>query len=304
MDYKIDCVELKINDYSEQYGKFVFESLEYGQGITLGNLIRRILLSELTGIAIVAIRIAGVNNEFSSIPGVREDILEIILNLKQIILKGNIDKTVLGRLKVQGPLVITANLIQVPEITIVNPNQYIATISDNSIIEIEFKIEKGKNYQLSDLKTLDDPIDFLQIDAIFNPITKVAYEIEQIDIYSKLSKERLILEIWTNGSISPSEALFFSGNTIQKLTQPLINNNFQDIRNELSEKKKKLNEVPIEELVLSARAYNGLKRAQINFIGDLIKYSVKDLKEIKNFGQKSIEEVVSSLKKILDINLI
>jgi DNA-directed RNA polymerase subunit alpha len=304
MDYKIDCVELKINDYSEQYGKFVFESLEYGQGITLGNLIRRILLSELTGIAIVAIRIAGVNNEFSSIPGVREDILEIILNLKQIILKGNIDKTVLGRLKVQGPLVITANLIQVPEITIVNPNQYIATISDNSIIEIEFKIEKGKNYQLSDLRTLDDPIDFLQIDAIFNPITKIAYEIEQIDIYSKLSKERLILEIWTNGSISPSEALLFSGNIIQKLTQPLINNNFQDIRNELSEKKKKLNEVPIEELVLSARAYNGLKRAQINFIGDLIKYSVKDLKEIKNFGQKSIEEVVSSLKKILDINLI
>jgi DNA-directed RNA polymerase subunit alpha len=239
MDYKIDCVELKINDYSEQYGKFVFESLEYGQGITLGNLIRRILLSELTGIAIVAIRIAGVNNEFSSIPGVREDILEIILNLKQIILKGNIDKTVLGRLKVQGPLVITANLIQVPEITIVNPNQYIATISDNSIIEIEFKIEKGKNYQLSDLRTLDDPIDFLQIDAIFNPITKIAYEIEQIDIYSKLSKERLILEIWTNGSISPSEALLFSGNIIQKLTQPLINNNFQDIRNELSEKKKK-----------------------------------------------------------------
>lgn len=303
MSYKINCVELKTNEYFEQYGKFSFEYLQSGQGITLGNSIRRILLSELEGIAITAIRIAGINNEFSSIPGIREDILEIILNLKNIILKGNIEKSVLGRLKVQGPAIITAEYINIGEIKIINPNQYIATISDGYILEMELKIEKGKNYQLSDLKCLENPIDFLQMDAIFTPITKVAYEIEQIEIYSKPTKERLILEVWTNGSILPSEALIFSGNILQKLTQPLVHNNFQYINNELSDKEKKLNKIPIEELVLSARAYNGLKRAQINFVGDLIKYSIEDLKEIKNFGQKSIQEVISSLKKFLNINL-
>ena len=304
MIYKIDCAELKINEYKEQYGKFIFEPLEQGQGITLGNSLRRILLSDLSGIAIVAIRIAGINNEFSTIPGVREDVLEIILNLKQVILKGKIDEQpILGRLKIQGPAIVTAGLIEISEVRVVNINQYIATISDNSILEMEFKIEKGTNYSLGDLKTSNDPVDFLQIDAIFMPVRKVSYEIEQIDIYSKINKERLILQVWTNGSLSPSEAVFSAGKILQDLTQPLINNNFQSVRSEPSNKEKKLTEIPIEELVLSARAYNGLKRAQINFVGDLIKYSVEDLKEIKNFGQKSIEEVVCSLKTLLGINL-
>ena len=157
---------------------------------------------------------------------------------------------------------------------------------------------------MSDLKSLEDPIDFLQIDSIFNPVTKVIYEIKEINRFSKSIKEKLILKIWTNGSILPSEALFLSGNIIQNLTQPLILNNYQNISNKRSDKEKKLNQIPIEKLVLSARAYNGLKRAQINFVSDLIKYSLDDLKGIKNFGQKSIEEVVSSLKKILNISLL
>ena len=304
MNYKINCVELKENQYSEQYSKFIFKYLEHGQGITLANSLRRILLSEIEGIAIVAVRIAGINNEFSGIPGVKEDILEIILNLKQIVLKGNIDKPILARLKIQGPAIVTADLIDATEIKIINPSQYIATISDKSILEMEFKIEKGKNYKLSDLKSLEDPIDFLQIDSIFNPVTKVIYEIKEINRFSKSIKEKLILKIWTNGSILPSEALFLSGNIIQNLTQPLILNNYQNISNKRSDKEKKLNQIPIEKLVLSARAYNGLKRAQINFVSDLIKYSLDDLKGIKNFGQKSIEEVVSSLKKILNISLL
>jgi DNA-directed RNA polymerase subunit alpha len=304
MIYKIDCAELKINEYKEQYGKFIFEPLDQGQGITLGNSIRRVLLADLTGIAIVAIRIAGINNEFSTIPGVREDVLEIILNLKQIVLKGTIDdQAILGRLKVQGPAIITAGQIEVSDVIVINTSQYIATIADNSVVEMEFKIESGKNYRLGDSKILNDPIDFLQIDAIFMPIRKVSYEIDQIDIYSKINKERLILQLWTNGSISPSEAIFSAGKILQDLIQPVINDNFQNVRSEPSNKEKKLTEIPIEELVLSARAYNGLKRAQINFVGDLIKYSVEDLKEIKNFGQKSIEEVVSSLKTLLGINL-
>jgi len=303
MTYKIDCVELKTNEFNEQYGKFIFESLERGQSITLGNSLRRILLSDLTGLAIVALRIAGINNEFSSIPGVLEDVLEIILNIKEIVLKGSIDQPVLGRLKVDGPKIITAGLIEISQVNIVNPNHYIATISDNSVLEMEFKIESGKNYRLTDSKNINDPIDFLQIDAIFMPVRKVNYKIEQVDFYSNSYKEILILEIWTDGSISPSEALVSSGKILQTLLEPLINNNFQTVRSEPSEKEKKLTEIPIEELNLSARAYNGLKRAQINYVGDLLKYSVEDLKEIKNFGQKSIEELVLALKTLFGINL-
>ena len=303
MTYKIDCVELKTNEFNEQYGKFIFESLERGQSITLGNSLRRILLADLTGVAIVALRIAGINNEFSSIPGVLEDVLEIILNIKEIVLKGSIDQPILGRLKVDGPKIITAGLIEISQVNIVNPNHYIATISDNSVLEMEFKIESGKNYRLTDSKNVNDPIDFLQIDAIFMPVRKVNYTIEQVDFYSNSYKEILILEIWTDGSISPSEALVSSGKILQTLLEPLINNNFQTVRSEPSEKEKKLTEIPIEELNLSARAYNGLKRAQNNYVGDLLKYSVDDLKEIKNFGQKSIEELVLALKTLFGINL-
>lgn len=303
MIYKIDCVELKINDYKEHYGKFIFHSLEQGQAITLGNSIRRVLLSELSGIAITALRIAGINNEFSTIPGVREDILEIILNLKQVILKGNINEPVLGRLRIQGPAIITAAQIELPEITIVNGAQYLATISDNSMLEMEFKIEKGKNYCLNDSKSSISAGDFLQIDAIFMPIKKVAFEVEQIDIFSNINQEKLILEIWTNGSILASEALFLSGKILQNLLQPLVNDNFESVHSEPSEKEKKVTEIPIEKLGLSARAYNGLKRTQINFISDLTKYSIADLKKIKNFGQKSVEEIVSSVKSVFGINL-
>jgi DNA-directed RNA polymerase subunit alpha len=307
MIYKIDCVELKTNEYNEEYGEFIIDPLDRGEGLTLANSIRRILLSDLEGLAITGIRIAGINSEFSILPGVREDVLEIILNIKEIVLKGDIEKInqpILGRLKIQGPAIITAGLIDFSEITVVNKSHYIATISDNSLIEMEFKVEKGKNYRIIDSLKPKDPIDFLQIDSIFMPVRKVSYSIkEKIDTNLFLQKEQIVLKLWTNGSISPPEALYSVGKIFQKLIQPLVDNNFQSVRFELSDKEKKLNQIPIEQLVLSARAYNGLKRAQIHCIGDLTKYSVEDLKEIKNFGQKSIEEVVSSLKKILNITL-
>ena len=300
MNYKINWVKSEINEFLEHYGKFILEPLEVGQGITLGNSIRRVLLSDLTGLAIVAIRIAGIKSEFAAIPGVREDVLDLILNIKQIILKGKLDKIdqpIFGRLKVQGPTIVTAGLIEVNDITIVNPSQYIATICDNSLLEIEFKIEKGKNYNLNDLQNLTESSDFLQIDAIFTPIKKILYEVEKINLYL-ITKERLILQVWTDGSVSPSEVLLSTGKILYNLIEPLFIDNFQNVFSEPSDKEKELNEKPIEELELSARAYNGLKRAQINFIGELIKYSIEDLKEIKNFGQKSIDEIVSSLKKI------
>jgi DNA-directed RNA polymerase subunit alpha len=217
-------------------------------------------------------------------------------------LKGNTDtiiSPILGRLKVQGPAIITAGLISFSEVTVINKSHYIATISDNSFLEIEFKVEKGKNYLLLDSSDeRNNPKDFLLIDSIFMPIRKVNYSIQQENF-----KETIFLEIWTNGSISPSEALLSAGRFLQKLIQPLFECDFQTVRVELSEKEKKVNRTPIEKLSLSARAYNGLKRTQIHCIGDLTKYSIKELKQIKNFGKKSIQEVIYILQKTFDITL-
>ena len=300
MIYRIDCVELKTNNYNEEYGKFILYPLDWGEGLTLANALRRILLADLEGLAITAIRIAGINSEFSTIPGVHEDILEIILNIKEIVLKANniddINGPILGRLKIQGPAIVTAGLIEFSEINVVNKSHYIATISENYLFEIEFKVEKGKNYRIINFLNCNDPSDFLQIDSIFMPIRKVNFSIEQDPINCFNEQERVFLELWTNGSISPSYALFRAGKIFQKLIQPLFNDNFQTIRPTLSETKKKVHSKLIEELSLSPRAYNGLKKAKINCIGDLSKLSIKDLKQIRNFGQKSVEEITRALK--------
>ena len=307
MIYKIDCVELKTNNYNEQYGKFILYPLDWGQGLTLANSLRRILLSDLEGLAVTAIRIAGINSEFSTIPGVHEDILEIILNVKEIVLKSNnindINEPILGRLKIQGPAIITAGLIDFSQIKVVNKSHYIATLSDNYLLEMEFKVEKGKNYRIINFLNSKDHSDFLQIDSIFMPIRKVNFSIEQDPINCFNEKERVFLELWTNGSISPSYALLSAGKIFQKLIQPLFNDNFQVIRSTLSETKKKVDSKLIEELSLSPRAYNGLKKAKINYIGDLSKRSINDLKQIKNLGQKSVEEVTRALKVGFGITL-
>lgn len=307
MIYKIDCVELKTNNYNEQYGKFILYPLDWGQGLTLANSLRRILLSDLEGLAVTAIRIAGINSEFSTIPGVHEDILEIILNVKEIVLKSNnindINEPILGRLKIQGPAIITAGLIDFSQIKVVNKSHYIATLSDNYLLEMEFKVEKGKNYRIINFLNSKDPSDFLQIDSIFMPIRKVNFSIEQDPINCFNEKERVFLELWTNGSISPSSALLSAGKIFQNLVQPLLDENFQIIRSTLSETKKKVDSKLIEELSLSPRAYNGLKKAKINCIGDLSKRSINDLKQIKNLGQKSVEEVTRALKLGFSITL-
>jgi len=299
-NFKVNCVETRVNEYKEEYGQFIFEPLDLSQGITLGNSLRRILLNDLEGLAIVGIRIAGINHEFCSIPGVREDILEIILNLKEVVLKGNINEPILGKLRKQGPAIVTAGLIKFPGISVVNPNKYIATIADNSVLEIEFKVDKGKSYQLSESDSTITPIDFLSIDSIFMPVSKVNFEVEKIE---EEKKERLILELWTNGSISAENALFLAGKVFRNLLEPLNLNNFCAVPNQLKQEKKRLEDIKIEELGLSARVYNGLKRAQIHSVEELAKYSLDDLKAIKNFGNKSVQEVLKALKDVLGVNL-
>lgn len=305
----IKCLKSEKTESGMIFGQFIINSLNPGQGITIGNMLRRVLLGDLGGISITAIRIAGVRDEFSILVGVREDILEILLNLKGIVLKGNINEPQFGRLKMQGPCVITANSIHLPSnLKIINPNHYIATISTTNTVEIEFKIEYGKGYQLADQTFSDNLDEFFQTDAIFMPIQKVNFKVDQVYENSKKVSECLILDIWTNGSLLPEEAISQASKIIINLFNSIIDNSFRNKKDPSNKEDSVTNVDPytniaIEELQLSVRAYNCLKRADINTIGDLLEYSPEQLQQLKNFGRKSADEVFVTLKTKLGIIL-
>ena len=305
----IKCLRSEKIESGSSHGQFLINSLKPGQGITIGNQLRRVLLGDLGSIAISAVRIAGVNHEFSTIPGVREDILEILLNLKGIIFKSKTKNTQFGRLKIQGPIVVTADLIQVPsDLEIVNPNHYITTISTSNILEIEFKFEYGTGYKLASHIFTEDNDNFLQLDTIFMPVQKVDFNIENVYDSKNNITERVFIDIWTNGSISPAEALKSAAQIIIDLFSLLITDKETNEKDQLQIKARSINIEPytniaIEELQLSVRAYNCLKKAQINTVGDLLQYSPEKLQELKNFGRKSADEVFSTLKNKLGIIL-
>ena len=305
----IKCLRSENIDSGSYHGQFLIDPLRVGQGITIGNQLRRVLLNDLGGVAISAVRIAGISHEFSTIPGVREDILEILLNLKGIVLKSNVQTPQLGRLKIQGPAVATADLIQLPpDLEIINLNHYIMTISTSNIIEIEFKFEYGTGYNLASQTFLEENENYLQLDTIFMPVQKVNFKIE--NIYDNMNNitERIFLDIWTNGSISPNEALTSAVKITKDLFTSLLENKSINKINKLEQNYNSISIEPytniaIEELQLSVRAYNCLKKAHINTVGDLLQYSPEQLQELKNFGRKSADEVFSTLKNKLGIIL-
>ena len=304
--FQIECVESKTQKNQLHYSKFVLEPLDRGQGITVGNALRRVLLSNLEGAAVTAVRIAGVSHEFATIPGVREDVLEIMLNLKEIVLKSYADTPQIGRLVATGPATVTAAQFDLPsEVEVIDPHQYVATLAEGAKLEIEFRVEKGVGYRAID-RTKDETssLDILQIDAVFMPVTKVNYSVDDIHFEESVSKDRLNLEIWTNGSLSPREALSQAAEIIANLFNPLKDlNELEASQSDYQDEVNPESQIPIEELQLSVRAYNCLKRAQINTVADLLDYSQEDLLEIKNFGQKSAEEVIEALQKRLGITL-
>lgn len=303
--FQIDCVESRTEKDQSQFGKFIIEPLERGQGTTVGNALRRVLLSNLEGAAVTAVRIAGVNHEFATIPGVREDVLEILLNMKEIVFRSHSSQVQIGRLLAKGSTTVTSGQFELPsEVEVVDPNQYVATLSEGATLEMEFRIEKGRGYRSAE-KSRDDTtaIDFLQIDAKFMPVRKVNYTVEDARVGGSMEKDRLILEIWTNGSISPQEALSQAAHILVDLFSPLKDINLQAIDKSDYDSVDPISQIPIEELQLSVRAYNCLKRAQINSVADLLDYTQEELLEIKNFGQKSAEEVIEALQKRLGITL-
>jgi len=303
------CLKLEKIESGSCYGQFLINSLRPGQGITIGNQLRRVLLNDLGGVAITAIRIAGVSHEFSTIPGVREDILEILLNLKGVVLSSNTESPQFGRLKIQGPIVVTADLIQLPSnLELVNPNHYLMTISTANVIEIEFKFEYGVGYKLTSQTFLEEDENYLQLDSVFMPVQKVDFKIENVYDNENNITERLFLDIWTNGSISPNEALKSAAQVTIDLFSLLIKEKQVTKINKLKPEIQSISIEPytniaIEELQLSVRAYNCLKKAQINTVGDLLQYSPEKLQELKNFGRKSSIEVFSTLKNKLGIIL-
>ena len=287
-------------------GHFLLQSLEAGQGLTIGNALRRVLLSNLEGTAITGIKIPGVAHEFSTIPNVREDVLEIFLNLKQIVLKSEKQTPIFGTVSINGPGVITARSIKFDDedIEIVNPNQYIATFSGNDTLTFDLKVEKGIGYQFAEQANNNDNIDFLAIDAVFMPVLKVNYKINNVYLGYSKTTESLILEVTTNGSVSPEKALSEAAQKLMTWFSCLTSEQSLAPQKEMEVEPLAQNDVIlIEELQLPVRAYNCLKRAGINSVDDLVNYSQEEIREIKNFGKKSAQEVFQALKDKFDIVL-
>ena len=303
--FQIECVESNTQENRSQYSKFVLEPLERGQGTTVGNALRRVLLSNLEGTAITAVRIAGVSHEFATISGVREDVLEILMKMKEVVLKSYSSQPQIGRLLVTGPVTVTVAHFDLPsEVEVIDPDQYVATLADGAKLEMEFRIDRGKGYRTVE-RGRDEAtaLDFLQIDSIFMPVHKVNYSVEDARVDGSIQKDRLILDVWTNGSLTPQEALSSAANILVDLFNPLKDISLEALKDELPTNQDPTSQIPIEELQLSVRAYNCLKRAQVNSVADLLDYTQEDLLEIKNFGQKSAEEVIEALQKRLGITL-
>jgi len=307
---QVQCLQSKIENPTELYSKYSIGPFQKGQGVTIGNTLRRALLSNIHGLAIVGVRINGVNHEFSAIPNVKEDVIDILLNLKQIIIKGSITEPIVVRLKSKTQGIITASQIELPQnLELVEPRQYIASLTGSTTLEMEFLIDKGQRYSLNDKLETNIPEGFLTVDAVFMPVKKVNFFIETSRQNVATDLESVILEIWTNGSLSPSEALSSSAELLEttfrafKITETNSTPIFEPESQTVEETGEQYDSIFIEELELSVRAYNCLKRANVHTLSDLLKYSPEELLEFKNFGQKSADEVSENLKKHFDINL-
>jgi len=308
--FQVQCLETKITRPTELYSKYSIGPFIKGQSTTVGNAVRRVLLSNLHGIAITGVRITGIDHEFSTITNVKEDVVDILLNLKQLIFEGAIAEPTLARLRVNDTGVVTARDIELPDtITLVDPRQYIATVTGRTNLEMELLITRGQNYMASGNVGSVIPTNFLAVDAVFMPVTKVNFFVETSRKNSSAELESLILEIWTNGSIKPSAALSASAEILEntfkllKITDPPEEPNPSVQVAVQEDKEGPLETIFIEELELSVRAYNCLKRANVHTLSDLLQYSAEDLLEFKNFGQKSADEVCENLKKRFNMDL-
>ena len=299
---EIKCVEVNADTY---YARFEVEPLERGFGITLGNSLRRILLSSLPGYAINTIKIKGVNHEFTTVPGVTEDVTDIILNLKQVCLKSmDMDEKTLS-INVKGPCEVTAaDIVTDSTIEVVNKDLHIAYVDENSELVIDMTAIKGRGYEEGNrANTPTESLDILPIDAIFTPVKKVNFTIDKTRVGQRADYDKLTLEIWTNGVIEPYEALSMAARILDEHLEMFIDlSEIAKTMSIMSQKelsmKDKLLETPIEELEFSVRSYNCLKRAGINVVADIVSKTEQDMIKVRNLGKKSLDEVIGKVKDL------
>lgn len=296
---------ITVIDQEESYGKFVVEPLERGFGTTLGNSLRRVLLTSISGTALSYIMIDGVLHEFSTIPGVREDVTKIILNLKKLELKLLVDEEKMVEIDVEGPAVVTAADLKVDaDVEILNPDQYICTIAEGGHLHMSIAIKNGRGYiPASENKSDDMPIGVIPVDSLFSPIKKVNYQVENARVGKRDDYDKLTLELWTDGSITPNDALSFAAKILEEHFKVFMSADMSDqFANVMIEKEDKSNEkkleMTIEELNLSVRSYNCLKRAGINTVQELNNKSEADMMRVRNLGRKSLEEVKNKLTEL------
>ncbi len=296
-------VRVIIEKRSDEYGRFVIEPLERGYGWTIGNSLRRILLSSIEGAAVVSVKIEGVRHELEVLPGLKEEILEILMNLKKLVVKIEDNNSHILELDVRGPKVVTAGDFIVPaNVKILNPDLVIATLVDDIPFHMEVEVRKGKGYvSAEENKDQSYPIGVLVLDSIFSPVKKVSYTVEKTRVGRRTDLDRLIIEIWTNKSVTPEEAFREASRILMEYFKLLSEREFQlpheEVGQEITSLEEEKKGLTLEDLGLSTRAYNSLRHAGIHTIEDLLSKSREDLMKIKNFGQKSLQELEEKLRE-------
>ncbi|HGK3347974.1 TPA: DNA-directed RNA polymerase subunit alpha [Streptococcus pneumoniae] len=294
-------------DENKDYGKFVIEPLERGYGTTLGNSLRRVLLASLPGAAVASINIDGVLHEFDTVPGVREDVMQIILNIKGIAVKSYVEDEKIIELDVEGPAEVTAgDILTDSDIEIVNPDHYLFTIGEGSSLKATMTVNSGRGYVPADENKKDNaPVGTLAVDSIYTPVTKVNYQVEPARVGSNDGFDKLTLEILTNGTIIPEDALGLSARILTEHLDLFTNlteiaKSTEVMKEADTESDDRILDRTIEELDLSVRSYNCLKRAGINTVHDLTEKSEAEMMKVRNLGRKSLEEVKL---KLIDLGL-
>lgn len=290
-----------------KHGRFVVEPLERGFGNTLGNSLRRVLLSSLEGCAVTSIKIDGVLHEFSTIPGVKEDVTEIVLNMKSVVAKLYETSPKVVEISAQGPCVVTAGDIKCDsEVEILNPEQHIATLGEDAKLNMEITIDKGRGYIPAERNKLisgNNVIGVLPIDSIYTPVLKVNYTVDNTRVGQITDYDKLTLDVWTNGVINAQEAVSLAARVLTEHLNLFVNLSDKassaEVMVEKDDKgKEKILEMTIEDLDLSVRSFNCLKRAGINTVEDLINKSEEDMMKVRNLGRKSLEEVIQKLNSL------
>lgn len=311
IEFQIQKPRIETAELSDdgKFGKFVVEPLERGFGTTLGNCLRRVLLSSLEGVAVTSIKIDHVVHEFSTIEGVKEDVTAIVLNMKGLIAKLYCDGPKTVEINAEGPCIVTADSIKKdPEVEILNPDMHIATLGEGAKLYMEITLDKGRGYvtaeaNKAELAATTGIVGVLPIDSIYTPVLKVNYNVDNTRVGQKTDYDRLTLDVWTNGVISAQEAVSLAAKVLIEHLDLFVSLSDKGASAEVmieksDQGKEKVLEMTIEELDLSVRSFNCLKRAGINTVEDLINKSEDDMMKVRNLGRKSLEEVVEKLKSL------